>query len=107
MIRDNLNERLEQAFENLQSNIDNALIIAHLQSDDKEVNIYLIAKQPDKKLYFGILETPYIDKKQIAGIPLSNIEVLEVNEVPLTPFWSKPYIESNIKKIERMNILVS
>ena len=99
-----LDIKLEEAFFGLQGNIDNALIISHLQSEDKEVNIYLIAKQPREDVYFGILETEFIDKKQIAGIPLVNIEALDVREVFMTPFWSKPYIEQNLKKFNNMNL---
>jgi hypothetical protein len=43
-----LDYKLEEAFGRLKENIENALIIVHLQSDDKEVNIYLIAKRKFK-----------------------------------------------------------
>jgi hypothetical protein len=99
-----LDYKLEEAFGRLKENIENALIIVHLQSDDKEVNIYLIAKQPNEDIYYGILETEFITKKQIAGIPLSNIIAADVKEVSVKPFWSKTYIEENIKKFKPLTI---
>jgi len=92
-----LNRKLENAFENLKSDIQNPLVIAHLQSDDKEVDLYLIAKHPVEDQYFGILETEFTDKKQITQIPLENIIALEVSEIAMKPFRAKNYIENNIK----------
>lgn len=98
-----LDQKLEDAFENLKANIQNPLVISHLQSDDKEFNIYLIAKDPSTELYYGILETKFIDKRQIAGIPRSNILGIDIKEKPMIPFRAKSYLETGI--IERGNSL--
>lgn len=92
-----LKDKLENAFEDLKKDTKNPLVIAHLQSQDEEVDIYLIAKDPNEEMYYGIMENEFVPERQIAGIPLSNIKAMEVEEVPMRPFRAKAYIESGIK----------
>jgi len=99
-----LNKKLENAFEDLKKDTSNPLVIAQLQSDDKEVNLYLVAKDPNENMYYGILENEFVEERQLAGIPESNIRAMEVKEIPMTPFWCKPYIEQNIKRHNQMNL---
>lgn len=93
-----LNKRLENAFEDLKEDTTNPLVIAHLQSSDKKANVYLVAKDPNDKMYYGILETEFTDKRQLMGIPESNIRAIEVREVSMKPFGAKKYIEEGIKE---------
>lgn len=97
-ISSQLKSKLEAAFEDLKKDMQNPLVITHLKSQDGEVNIYLIAKDPNKEVYYGILETEFTAKRQIAGIPLANIRAMDVDEVPLKPFRAKRYIESGLKE---------
>ncbi|MBO0593123.1 hypothetical protein I2486_17105 [Cellulophaga sp. E16_2] len=92
-----LNRKLENAFDNLKNDVQNPLVISHLQSEDKEVDLYLVAKHPTADAYFGILETEFINKKEIAQLALENIIGLELKEIPMYPFSAKKYIENNIK----------
>jgi len=92
-----LKAKLERAFEDLKKDNKNPLVIAHLKDKDEEVNIYLIAKDPNEEMYYGILENKFVTQRQITGIPLSNIKAMEVEEVPMIPFRAKPYIENGVK----------
>jgi len=91
-------EKLEDAFENFKNDTQNPPIIAHLQSEEAEVNIYLIAKDPKDETYYGIIENEFTYERKIARIPLSNIQDLKVEEVPMDPFRAKEYIENGIKR---------
>jgi len=93
-----LRTKLEAAFDDLKKDTKNPLVIAHLKDKDNEVNIYLIAKDPNEEMYYGIIENEFVPQKQIAGIPLSNIKAMEVEEVPMKPFRARQYVENGIKE---------
>jgi len=99
-ISNNLKVKLENAFEDLKKDTANPLVISHLQSQDEEVNIYLIAKNPNEEMYYGIIENVFVAERQLAGIPISNIRAMEVEEIPMKPFRAKAYIENGIKRNE-------
>lgn len=96
-ISNELKIKLENAFEDLKNDTSNLLVIAHLQSKDKEIDIYLIAKDPNEEIYYGIMENEFVSERQIASIPLSNIKAMEVEEVSMQPFRAKAYIETKTK----------
>ena len=54
--------KLTKAFEfvmlekNTVGKIDNPLVISQLQSIDRLDNIYLIAKNPDENMFYGLIE---------------------------------------------------
>mgnify|MGYP000933218791 CR=1 FL=1 len=89
---------LELAFEYFVDNIDSPYIISQIQyKDDESSNVYLIAKEPSKDTYYGIMEGPYISKKQIASFPEVNITHSLFKEVAIKPFLARPFIESGVK----------
>lgn len=89
-----LREKLEKAFDGLKNDIINPLIIGHLESIDKKENIYLIAKNPEEDLYYGIIENEFITEKKIAGIPYANIQNMEYIEKSINPFRARDFIEN-------------
>jgi hypothetical protein len=91
-------EQLEFAFIDLMASTENPLVIAHLQSNDKQANVYLVAKNPNEKLYYGIVETEFVKNRKLTVIPESNILTLDVKQVSMTPFRTKKYIEQGIKE---------
>jgi hypothetical protein len=95
-----LNKKLEIAFDDLKENQSNPLVIAHLQSKDRLINFYIIAKLPDSDIYYGIMENEFTEFKIIEGIPLVNFEPLNLIEVPVTPFRTQEYIVNGIKSDE-------
>lgn len=92
-----LNTKLENAYEDLEKDIINPLIIARLETKDKKQSIYLIAKHPEEDLYYGILENEYTTKREIAGIPYANIKNIEYIERQIIPFRAKTYIDREDK----------
>ena len=92
-----LKKKLENAYEELEKDIVNPLVIAHLETKDKKESIYLIAKHPEEDLYYGILENEYVTKREIAGIPYTNIKNIEYLERPINPFRAKAYINRGDK----------
>ena len=57
--------------------IENPLVVSQLSSEDRTIHAYLIAKDPDKDIFYGLLEGPFEhSKKEIAGIPLNNLKAL-------------------------------
>lgn len=96
-----LENNLENAFEDLYNNLETPLVIGHLQSKDKDVNIYLIAKIPDEDTFYGIVETQYNSEKKITGILLENIlSFNNLKEVAMIPFRVVPYIENSTKQTD-------
>lgn len=96
--------KLENAFEDFKDNTANPIVITHLQSEGKEVDIYLIAKDPHEEMYYGIMENEFVTKRQIIGMHISNIKALEVEEIPMKHFRAKAYIETYTKNEINMNI---
>jgi|TARA_B110000967_G_C18706588_1_gene470548 hypothetical protein len=93
-----LNEKLENAFEDLKKDTPNPMVIAYLQNNDQEVNLYLVTKDPNENMNYGILENEFVDKHQLTGIPESNIRAIELKEIQMTPFRARKYIESGNKE---------
>jgi hypothetical protein len=93
-----LKTRLEAVFDNFKLDNINPLVIAHLKDNNNKVNIYLIAKDPDEEMYYGIIESEFVGQREIVGIPLANINAMEVDEVLMQPFRAKPYIDDGIKE---------
>ena len=92
-------KKLESAFDNLKADIKNPLIIALIKYPKEGEQIYLIAKDPDKETYYGIMEGQFAGQKQICAIPVSNITCIEFTECDIIPFRAKTYIEKGIQII--------
>ncbi len=93
-----LNTKLEAAYEDWKNGNTNPFVIAHLKDKDDKVNIYLIAKEPEEEIYFGIIENEVIPQRQITDILLSDIKAMEAEAIPMKPFRAEPYIENGIKE---------
>lgn len=96
-MKNELLAKLEKAYEHLKQNVHDPIIIVHLRSDGGEANVYLSAKDPERDMYYGIFETEFTDKRQMAGIPGNNLKGLGLKIIPITPFKAKPYIETGVK----------
>ena len=77
-------KKLESAFDNLKADIKNPLIIALIKYSKEGEQVYLIAKDPDKETYYGIMEGQFAGQKQICAIPVSNITYEKKKNEPLT-----------------------
>jgi len=96
-ISSELKTKLENAFEDLKFDTSNPLIIAHLQNKDNKVDIYLIAKEPNEEMYYGIIVNDFESELKIAAFHLSNIKAMEVEEVPMKPFRAKIILKKETK----------
>lgn len=86
--------------------IENPLVIAQLQDSNGYANAYLIAKDPSKDLFYGVLESKTIlSEKIIAGIPLSNLQAIELREISFRPFRLKKYLNEGIKEYIKEDII--
>ncbi len=95
-----LKDKLAQAFESLKQDNQNPIIIAQLRDQSCEINVYLIAKYPNEELYEGIIENEeFAHTRHLAAIPISNIEALEVVEVPTKPFRARPFLDDGVKRM--------
>jgi hypothetical protein len=95
-----LKRNLENSYVDFKKNESNPLVGALLQSQDEKIDIYLIAKDPNEETYYGIIRVLGDSKRQIEGIPLSDIKAMKVEELPMRPFRAKAYIENGIKQYE-------
>ena len=94
MITQELKQRLEKAYYDIDNDINKAIVVAKLQSDDLEDTVYLIAKDPKEEMYYGIRENEFMPKKELAGHPLSNLTGCGLKEVPVKPFSAMKYINT-------------
>jgi hypothetical protein len=86
--------KLEDAFEAFKKDVKNPWVIALLKYPKAGEQIYLIAKDPSKETYYGIMEGQFSPGKQIIAIPISNITCVEFCEVKINPFRARPYLEN-------------
>ena len=85
--------------------ISNPLVISQLQSKDGN-NAYLIAKNPEEDLFYGILESPHINmNKKVNGFPSVNLEALELFEISFRPFRLKKYLTEGVKEYIKDDII--
>ena len=99
MITKDLKERLEKAYYDTNNDIDRAIVIAKLQSDDLEDTVYLVAKEPSEEMYYGIRENEFMTKKILAGHPLDNLTDCGLKEVFVEPFSAMKYIKTGKKEM--------
>jgi len=92
-----LKKKLENAFEYYVANIDNPYIISEIQYKEVDRTILLIAKDPKKETYHGILTGKFANEKVIVEIPVANITWGKFKEIPIDPFLVKPFIENGIR----------
>ncbi len=93
-----LKRKLEQNFSDFKNNPENPLIITMLQYREESERIYLIAKDPNESICYGIMEGKFINEKKIKPIPISEIIALEFKEKSINSFRAKKYIENGIKE---------
>ena len=87
-------KELELAFEYFIANISDPYIICQIQYEGNEsANVYLIAKDPSKDAYYGIMENAYISKIQMACFPGGNITHSSFRELDIKPFPAKEILE--------------
>jgi len=94
MITENLKQRLEKAYYDIDNDLNKAMVVAKLQSDDLEDTVYLIAKDPKEEMLYGIRENEFTSKKELAGHPISNLTNCGLKEVPVEPFSAMKYINT-------------
>lgn len=81
--------KLQNAFEEFKNDSSNPIIIAHLQNINTSINIYLIAKDTNEEIYYGIFENEFAAEIQIERISLEKIQEIEVEEIPMTPIRTR------------------
>lgn len=99
MISEELKHKLELAFTNIGDDIQNAIVIGTLQSEDKEDTFYIIAKDPSQELYYGIRENEFVPNIELAGHPMSNLTGCGLREIPNIPFSAIKYINTRTKQL--------
>lgn len=97
---ESLIKNLENGLKDLLANRENPIILAHLQSRDKKMNVYLIAKKPNEESYYGIIEHPLVKERRISAFTQSTIENLQLIVENFAPFRAKKFIE--LGKIEKL-----
>ena len=96
-----LNNRLEQATQTGEANIENLDVIGLFQSKDKEISLFAIAK--DVNYIYGILESK--DKpNKVGGYPISNLDEVGLFEKFTVPFNSGEYIHNKVKKFKAVDL---
>jgi len=90
--------------------IDNPLVISYLANKDYSIKAYLIAKDPNSNMFFGLMDTNLFPinffPRTIGGIPSKNIESMQlVYECAFKPFRLKKFIEENIIEYHNEDII--
>ncbi|WZL89993.1 hypothetical protein VS868_04405 [Salinimicrobium sp. 3283s] len=98
-----LEKALGHLYYNYQDKRVDPFIFSQLRNEKDNVNVYLIAKNPNEDLFYGIIESPTIKRKLIT-LPLANIVSLDVWEIPVKPFNANYYVKEGIKDCNDISI---
>lgn len=72
--------------------------IAHLKNEIKKINIYLVAKDPNQDLFFGVIEDENDNSKKLQPIPLKTIREIDMSRIPMKKFDVSTYLKSGVKE---------
>lgn len=86
--------------------IDNPLVISYLTNKDYSIKVYLIAKNPNDNIFYGLIDSNLLPMERIiAGIPANNLEGLGLYECAFRPFRLKRFIKENIIEYNNEDIV--
>ena len=100
-ISQKLNWLLEKALKTVATDINDMDIVGHFQSQDKEVNLYAVAK--DSEYLYGVLDSAD-EPKTSGGFPLSILESLGLIERFTLPFNCGNYLINGEKIFKPANL---
>ena len=72
--------------------------IAQLRNENKKINIYLVAKDPNQDLFFGVIEDENDNSKKLQPIPLKTIREIDTSRIPMKKFDVDTYLKSGVKE---------